>query len=89
MMERLDDGEFWNMYLHAVNVLIEIHCFIAADIDKVEVKHQNVQTKSPEMKDQNTWTEIVKDEEVQAENTAQQQGILTASEAVFGAQSFQ
>ena len=86
MMERLDDGkrrnECWNLYLHAVNILI------AADIDKVEVKHQNVQTKSPEMKDQNTWTEIV-NEEVQAENTAQQQGILTASVAVFGAQYFQ
>ena len=60
-----------------------IHCLIAADIYKVEVKHQIVQTKSPEMKDQNTWTEIVKDEEVQAENTAQQQGILTASVAVW------
>ena len=56
---------------------------IAADIDKVEVKHQNVQTKSPEMKDQNTWTEIVKDEEMQAENTAQQQGILTVSVVVW------
>ena len=42
-----------------------------------------MQTKSPEMKDQNTWTEIVKDEEVQAENTAQQQGILTVSVAVW------
>ena len=70
MMERLDDGECWNLYLHAVNILI------AAE---VEVKHQNVQTKSPEMKDQNTWTEIVKDEEVQAENTAQQQGISISS----------
>ena len=54
MMERLDDGECWNLHLHAVNILIEIHCSIAADIDKVEVKHQNVQTKSPEIKDQNS-----------------------------------
>ena len=58
-------------------------------IDKVEVKNQNVQTKSPEIKDQNTQTEIVKDEEVQAENTTQKQGILTASVVVFGAQYFQ
>ena len=58
-------------------------------IDKVEVKNQNVQTKSPEIKDQNTQTEIVKDEEVQAENTTQQQGILMASVVVFGAQYFQ
>ena len=75
--------------IHAMNILIEIHSSIAADIDKVEVKHQNVQTKSPEIKDQNTQTEIVKDEEVQAENTTQQQGILTASVVVFGAQYFQ
>ena len=81
MMERLDDSECWNLFLHAVNILI------APDIDKVEVKHQNVQTKSPEMKDQNTWTEIVKDEEVQAENTAQQQGISISS--YLGAQYFQ
>ena len=54
--------------------LTAIYCFIA---DKVEVKHQNVQTKSLEMKDQNTQTKIVqiKDQQVQAESTEQLQGM--------------
>ena len=71
--------------IHAMNILIEIHCSIAADIDKVEVKHQNVQTKSLEMKDQNTQTKIVqiKDQQVQAESITQQQGIKTAAIAVL------
>ena len=59
---------------YAATTLTVIHCFIA---DKVEVKHQNVQTKSLEMKDQNTQTKVVqiKDQQVQAESTTQQQGM--------------
>ena len=60
----------------------------------MEVKDQNVQTNTLEMKGQNTQTEIVKDQQVQAESTAQQlvasspspkqQGIIkTASVALF------
>ena len=59
---------------YAATILTAIHCFIA---DKVEVKHQNVQTKSLEMKDQNTQTKTVqiKDQQVQAESTEQLQGM--------------
>ena len=44
----------------------------------MEVKHQNVQTNTLEMMDHNTQTEIVqiKDKQMQAESTTQQQGSL-------------
>ena len=67
---------------YAATTLTAIYCFIA---DKVEVKNQNVQTKSLEMKPPNTQTKIVqiKDQQVQAESTEQLQGIMTATVAVF------
>ena len=56
-----------------------------AGSDKTEVRHQNVETHTLQMKDQNTQTEVVqiKEQRMQAESMTWQQGIKTASVAVI------
>ena len=62
---------------------LKVHCFTTVGCDKVEVRHDNEEA-DIQSKDQNMQTEIVqiKDQQVQAESTTQQQG-MTAPVAVL------
>ena len=38
---------------------LELHIFIAGGSDKVEIKHQNVQTEAVEIKDLHMWAKAI------------------------------